>query len=246
MIATLKAELRKVLTVRSTYGVLFFIFMLLMIFSFYFGGIHTDPKSVVVPGLLANEVVNAVAASSLFISIVGVLLMTHEYRYNTITYTLTASKSRLRVLLAKIVVISAFSLLIASIVGVLAPCLAYLGLTVKGLHLTSQVFSYGDLIWRCLFVAWGYSMIALLAAAAIRNQVGVLATIFLFQGTVEPLLGLMLKSHAAYLPYRALNAVLQPVSGDLSYTRGALVFMAYLVVGWIVAAVLFVKRDATS
>jgi hypothetical protein len=50
-----------------------------------------------------------------------------------------------------------------------------------------------------------------------------------------------------YLPVISLNAVLvHPSSnqGSITYGHAAMVFMVYLVIGWIVAWALFVRRDA--
>jgi hypothetical protein len=65
---------------------------------------------------------------------------------------------------------------------------------------------------------------------------------FLIPGTVEQLLGLLLKKNQVYLPFSALGAVLE--HNQISYVRAATVVGLYVVVGWIVAWVLFLRRDA--
>src|SRR3954467_14136812 len=101
MVASIKAEFRKLWTVRSTYVLFLVAFALVAIFAFYAEGIKASPATVQDAGKLAGEVTNAVVTVSLLGALAGVLLMTHEYRYNTIMYTLTSSNSRSKTLLAK-------------------------------------------------------------------------------------------------------------------------------------------------
>jgi hypothetical protein len=85
----------------------------------------------------------------------------------------------------------------------------------------------------------------------IRNQVGTIVTTFLLFGPVEGILDAVLGHNALYLPFTALgnvlrsktvNTVLLPVSPG----RAALAFAADIAVGWLVAGMLFLRRDASS
>src|ERR1700733_14101281 len=100
MIPALKAEFRKLWTVRSTYLILAFVLVIAIFFGFYVSGWKIDKGALHDPGTLALDVTSAISAVSVFASLIGVLLVTHEYRFNTIMYTLTASNSRSKVLLA--------------------------------------------------------------------------------------------------------------------------------------------------
>lgn len=253
MMGSIRAEFRKLLSVRSTLYLCGAALLMLLIFAFYINGVKADPKMLAVnSGHLAEQATQAVNALAAILGLAGLLLMTHEYRYNTIMYTLTASKSRMRILLAKIITVSGFIMVATVVVAILSPALAYLGIHLAGNHLIHQTIPLGSLLWRCLFYGWGYSMVALLLAAIIRSQVGALVAFLLIPITVEPLLTLVLKHSAVYLPFSALGQVVAtpgadhgPLqTGSLTPSRGALVFGAYLVIGWIVAGILFLKRDA--
>lgn len=243
MLANLKAEFRKVFTVRSTYVILLISLALELFFAFYATAYHASPRDALDPNLLSGEVVDAINFLGGLCAIVGILLITHEYRYNTIMYSLTSSKNRIRVLASKYVIISVFSVLFAAGFSMLAPLLAKLGFAAHGVTVAPQTFHVGDLLWRVVFFGWGMSMLALTFAAIIRIQVGALAALFLIPGTVEPLLGLLLKKHQAYLPYSSLNAVLNK-SLELSHHQAALIALAYIAVGFVITAFLFQKRDA--
>jgi ABC-2 type transport system permease protein len=255
MMPSVKAEFRKLWTVRSTYALFLFALAPVIIFAFYAEGLRAAPASLSNHGLLASEIHNAVMTVSLIGSIAGVLLMTHEYRYNTIMYTLTASNSRVKTLLAKVVAISVFSVIFTVVFGLLAPFLTWLGIHIKGQPLTSQEFDVFSLAWRGLFVGWAFQMIALGLAALVRNQIAVIVILFMAPSTLEPLVGLLLKHNAIYLPFSAITQVLQHqmVGGELgpgavhialSYGRAALIVLAYLAVIWLLAVILFKRRDA--
>lgn len=242
MIAALKAEFRKLLTVRSTYLILLVAFILLCLFEFYGLGIKADPKSLN-PHVLMDNIAGGIQNLSLLAAITAVLMMTHEYRYNTIMYSLTSLNSRTKFLLAKIIMLLAYGVCFTIIIGVLAGALNLFGIHVGGHHLVAQTINYKDLIWQSLTYSLGYVMAGLLFAALLRNQVGAIAALFLVPGIVEQLLELLLKKHAVYLPFHALDAVVH-TNPSLSQTHALLVFLAYLVGGWLITWVLFLRRDA--
>jgi len=251
MLASLKSELRKIWTVRSTYFILIFAVLLIGLFAFWSEGIKAGSNSVAVTDShkLANLFAASIANLALFGALVGILSFTHEYRYNTIMYTLTNNKSRTRSWFAKLLAVTMFSLLFTVFVSLLAVGAMYLGLAFKGLTLVHQIFPL-SLLWRVVFVGWGFSMFGFILAAIIRQQVGAMAAFFLIPSLGEQLLSLLLKHHSVYLPFTALMRVTtsEPASADSRYAlspgKAALVVSAYLVGGWIISWYLFLRRDA--
>jgi ABC-2 type transport system permease protein len=248
MITNLKAEFRKVFSVRSTYIILAFVLILEIVFAFWSSGWRIDAHDLHNPATLTNDITSAVSAVSVFVALIAALLMTHEYRYNTIMYSLTLSKSRTRVLIAKILVISLVAVAFTVVVGALSPLLSVLGAHMNHLKFAPQTLHYGTLLWHSLFFGWGYAMAGLLIAALIRNQIGAIVALFLAPDTIEGILSLLLKKNTAYLPFSSLHAVIGQGMGQylhvITPARSAAVFMVYLVIGWIIAWVLFVRRDA--
>lgn len=247
MIRSLKAEFLKLATIRSTYIFLGVCSAILVFFAFYIEG-YRQTANVVNPNLLASAVSSAVNALAIFIALVSVLLVTHEYRYNTIMYTLTASNSRLKILVAKVLAASCFAVLATLFFGALSPVLTYLGLEAKGLSMVAQNIPYLDLLWRAAFFGWAFTMLALIFSFIIRSQVGAIVFLLIMSTTGEFFLSLLLKHNATYLPFTALNQVIgspgMPGITPLSHGKAALVVLAYVVIGWIIAAVLFTRRDA--
>src|SRR5258706_14974622 len=103
MMGTLKSEVRKILSLRSTYVILGFEVAMNLLFAFYVTGWRLDAQSLASSSFLASQVNSSINALGLFGALVAMLLVTHEYRYNTIVYTLTANRSRSQVWLAKFI-----------------------------------------------------------------------------------------------------------------------------------------------
>ncbi|HEU5004828.1 MAG TPA: ABC transporter permease [Candidatus Saccharimonadales bacterium] len=247
MKTALRSEFKKLLSVRSTYILTGISIALVILFAFYIQGFRLTAADYNKPDMLSTAVSGAVTSVAIFGALIAILLMTHEYRYNTIMYTLTNSSSRSKVLLAKVLAISTYALVVTAFLAVLSPVMTYLGVHAAGHTPAHQVLHYGDLAWRSLFYGWGYSMAALLIATLARNQVGAIASLFIVPGAIEQLLGLLLKSNAVYLPFTSLSQVFSEQTikgGSLSPGKGALVFSLYLVVGWLIGWSLFLRRDA--
>jgi ABC-type transport system involved in multi-copper enzyme maturation permease subunit len=246
MIQAIKAEFRKLFSVRSTYILSGVAFALLALVAFYFEGYHLHGASLQDPNLMVEAVTGALDSPILiFGSICGILLITHEYRYNTILYTLTSSNSRTKILLAKVITMTIFGLVFTALVTVLSPLLGYLGIHMHGNTLIAQHIPYASLIWRSLVYGWGSFMLALLLGVLIRSQVGTFVALFVLP-TIEITLTQLLKSKiSVYFPFSSSSEIIEkPAFGTITYGRAALVFMAYLIVGWIVAWFLFLRRDA--
>lgn len=251
----IKAEFRKLFTVRSTYIITAIALLMVGFISFYVQGMRAG-EVVNDPKYLTNVIFDGVNFIAGFISLIALLLMSHEFRYNTITYTLTSANSRTKVLIAKIAAVTVFTTALILLMSLLSPLLAYLGTQINDLEVARQTIDYGNILWRVLFAGFGNAMAGLLVAALIRNQVGSLAALFLIPTTAETLLTLLLKQKAIYLPFSALNEVISTVNtrfpeedgfvqGRLSPGKGALVFSVYLIVGWVIAWLLFLRRDAS-
>jgi ABC-2 type transport system permease protein len=249
MIPAIKAEYRKIFTVRSTYIILAIVAALLVLVAFYISGWHVSKADLHDPTTLSSDIIGTISILSIFLGLISVLLMTHEYRYNTIMQTLTLSNSRHKVMLAKILVLTGLAVVFTLVVGTLSPLLSIAGMHANHLTLVSQSIHYRNILWRCLFFGWGYAMIALILATIIRNQIGAFITLFIVPSTVEGLAALLLKRDSVYLPFTALNTVMGSGIGDTQYSNtitqfhAALVFLVYLVVGGFIGWMLFTRRD---
>ncbi len=256
MIGTIKSEVKKILTVRPTYGLMLFVLALMGLIIFYANGYRAQDRSfnsLFVAGALTNFG-NII---SLFGAFVGLLLLANEYRYNTIVYTLTASNSRTKVLVSKIIALLTIVLVFSVVATTIGIVFLLAGLKLGGHHIPHQDINYLLFYGKVLFFAEGMALVGLLFASIIRNQVGAIIALLLGPNLIEGLLTQLLKDNAQYLPFTALSQVLSPpvVAGTqsahpsgmafLSPSKGAIVFLVYLAIGWAVGWYLFLKRDAT-
>lgn len=257
MISAIRSEFRKLLSVRSTYVITAIAYVLLIFLSLYVVGYKNNDIAHLQGLYLAESLVRTSSVLSIFMSLISLLLFAHEYRYNTIMYTLTSQKSRTKILASKMIVVASYAFLYSLIgIGLALGCLV-LGLHLAGGSLPHQNFQLLSYIAKSLMFIEGYTLGALLIIALIRNQVAAIAVLLLEPGTFESLMGLLLKHHTVYLPFTALSQVTNDSAaiaaaqhghiqsmGFLSPAKGALVFVAYLIVGWIIAWALFQRRDA--
>ncbi|MBL8121932.1 hypothetical protein JNM87_04265 [Candidatus Saccharibacteria bacterium] len=242
MITAIKSELRKVLTVRSTYLVFIIALLINMIVSFWTSGYRVDHA--LDTHYLQNSIIALISGIGFFVGITPLLLVTHEYRHNLIYYTLTANHSRTIVFLAKLAVIAKYALVFMLANMLFATLAILVGLNLGDHTLPAQQFEWWPLLWRSGFYLLAVSFMAAIFGFVVRNQIGAFVVYLLYPGTVEALIGLLIKKNAGYLPFRAIATVIMPAQGDFSVNKSAVIAAVWVVVGLIVSWLLFLKRDA--
>lgn len=240
MIPLLRSECRKLLSVRSTYIISAIALVLIVFLAFYAEGYK---------GLFVHEmwlmdlIANVSTTISIFVALIAILLMGHEYRYNTVTYTLTAANSRTKVMFAKILTVFGFTLAFTVIAWVLAT-LAYLaGMSLspsEGQMWLSPEVTWQS-VWSSVYMVIAFGLIGLLLAFLFRQLVGAIAVLFIWP-TVEVLVSPLLKDESRYLPFALLE---QTHAGSIgSPMMAAFLFAAYMAAAWLLAWYFFVRRDA--
>ncbi|MBA2443833.1 MAG: hypothetical protein H0V49_00660 [Nocardioidaceae bacterium] len=120
--------------------------------------------------------------AGVFFAVMGVMAMGHEYRYGTNKATLSAIPDRIAVLVAKVLVLSAW------VAGVVVTSLL-LDLVVTWLFLDGPDFEIAA--WRPIVNYLGYCIGLALAgfglAAILRNQVGALVAVLVWPLVLEPI-----------------------------------------------------------
>jgi ABC-type transport system involved in multi-copper enzyme maturation permease subunit len=244
MLPIIRAEFRKLLTVRSTYAISGFALVLVGFIAFYGMG-YKGWAALQPSSALQEHLLNAISIYQVFAAIVAMLLITHEYRYNTIMHTLTISNSRFKVLLAKIIVATiygaAFTLIGLALTGLEIAA----GVNLGGHGLGVQHLDIYSLLWRSLVFTCGGVLVGLVFGFLSRSIVFALTAFFIIPSTIEPLLHLLLKVNENYLPFTVQGQIIAPGGpGAYSALASAGVFLAYLASAWVIAAVLFIRRDA--
>lgn len=252
MISAIRAEFRKLLTIRSTYLLTIFMLLILILISVIFM-YHSSAKELLNPFLVQQSWFGSINLVGLIGAIVAILSLAHEYRYNTINYSLTLTNHRTRVLTAKAIVLSVYAIFVSLIALFLVIGSIYFVAHLRGLSIGHQNFDvlwgshshYFGLIFQSAFYTWALAMASLIVTVLFKNLVASMAFIFVFP-SVENLVVLISKSAMKYMPFYDLGAILRQniIAPTLSIGKSMLLFCAYLVVFGVLAWVLFLRRDA--
>jgi ABC-2 type transport system permease protein len=249
---TLAAEFRKLLTVPSTYAAAALSFVVSAGMATYLAGSEASSADLAERTFLAAKVADTMAIVAILGAVVGVLVITHEYRYHVLPYTLTATNNRHNVLAAKLAVVTVFAVVLS--LGVDLVALAASSVTahlVHGHDLAPQTLEYGDLLWRTVLYGWGYAVAGAAIGLLVRNQVGAVVTAFVLFGPVEGISSSALGGYGYLLPFTALANVLgSKLSNEaltsVSHVRAALAFGVDIAVAVSVGWLGFLRRDASA
>lgn len=249
---TLESEVRKLLTVRSTYAMAALAVVVAAGLSFYLAARTVTVADLGDPTFVVTQATSSLALAAIMGTIVAVLAVTHEYRYHLLLHSLVASSSRTRVLVAKAAAVSAFALVVTLAVDAVSLASAALGAHVAhGSTLAAQTIDWGDVLWRTLLFGWGYAIAGLALAFLIRNQAAAMVTVFLLFGPVEAILDALLGDHAYLLPFTALGNVLGSTLANTALVpvtpaRAAAAFAVDIAVLLGIAWHRFLRRDASA
>jgi len=194
--------------------------------------------------------VDAAGFASLLAVILGITIVTTEFRHGTITPTLLAEPQRELVVAAKAVAAVLVSLLFA-LIGlaiVAAVGLPWLSIVDAEVHLDGDV---GTRALQVLLVTVLWGLIGVAVGVLVQSQiaalVGTLIWIFLAENLLIGVLGLLdIDGAAPYLPFQALDAA-DGNGGDelLSYWPGVGVSLAWTALLGLVGTERLRRRDIT-
>lgn len=244
-----KAELRKLLTIRSTYIMVIIGTLLIVILSFWvngYKGIGGSASSQLTSGAIDEIVMQATGVGVLFCMIIAILFTAHEYRYNTIIYTLTSESKRSKVLISKVLTITAFSIVLGLFFAILGYLTYKLGILLRGADLPAQNISLSTALLKISFFYMGYALFATFSSFIARSVVASVSIMFMIPAMVEPLLSPVLSENSKYLPFVALNSTISSSSSPNTLASGDAIVVTgfYILIMFFVTLALFIRRDA--
>jgi ABC-2 type transport system permease protein len=214
MTSLVASELVKLRTTRAPYGLVLGLVVLSGLIA-----VGTVGSDILATGDdRALELADAVEAAAFFATLLGILLITNEYRHRTITPTFLVTPARERIVAAKV----AAGILTGLACGAAAAGIA-LAVSLPWLAVRDQTLPLdGDLATAMLALVGVFALSAVLGiaiGALIRSQAGALVTTFVWFLIVEPIVAavtaLVLDLEIGrYLPGSALDALVS-VNGDL-------------------------------
>jgi ABC-2 type transport system permease protein len=206
--ALVRAELLKIRTVRSWWAYL--ALTVLFVGIAVAGDIGSNPDS---RDRLDFQVglVESAGLAGLLVLILGIVLVTNEFRHGTVTPTFLAEPVRERVLAAKALagMIAAVFLALLALFVVAAIAVPWLSIVDAELHLLDS--EAGTRAAQTLLAAILWGLIGIAIGSVVHGQVaalvGTLVWVFIVENLLVGLLGLLDNDGAAaYLPFRALDA----------------------------------------
>lgn len=178
------AELLKLRTTRVTW--------VLTLVAVLLAGIST--AALVGSGSLGEHRALALAQGATFASVLatvlGILLVTNEYRHGTITTTFLVEPRRARVLLAKLAAAAVAGLAIGAVVAATVAAVALPWLSARGEALTLDGQA-GESLGRLLLAFVLYAALGAAVGAVIQSQVGAIVAVFVWFLVVESLVGVL-------------------------------------------------------
>lgn len=253
MIPTLKAEFKKLLTVRSTYIWTGIMLVITMFLSTYVYGYRMSGQALTSTTFLYDAMYLSIGFFGMAATILAILLVTHEYRYRTIEYTLTASNSRLKVLAAKTTVMFTYALLGGLLVSLVSYLGLSLGLSFKDVTMVAQDFPVLDVAGKLGVYLAAYTLVGLVFGLIFRSVIIAIVAYFVIP-SIEGIASMIIKGGVTkYLPFSAFDAtaasptIVATAGSDVQIlTQGAAIVtsLVYMAVFATIAAVLFIRRDA--
>jgi ABC-type transport system involved in multi-copper enzyme maturation permease subunit len=241
------AELLKLRTLRSTWG--FGLVTLLfagLVTAGNIGGSSAEDR--LDPELQSRIVLDAAFPTSILALLLGITLVTNEFRHGTIARTLLASPRRERFVAVKLLTgASVGALLMAAALAVaLVTAAIWLGV----LDISLEVGEWGDGAWRAVVATVLAGVLGAAIGGAIQSQVGALVGVLLWMFVLEPicwvLLGLVdLDALAEYLPAASLGGTVDSEGEGLSWPGSVAVAGGWAAVAAVLALARTNRRDVT-
>lgn len=247
---SIKSEAFKLLSVKSTYITMFIAIALVALTAFYVEGYWGQSGSAAgtLQSTAYKEIIgNSVGLAAMFVSIIAILQVGHEYKYNTIAYTLTSTSRRTKVFLSKALVLGAFSIVFGLFIALFSLIAYTIGIGLRGEgSLPAQDLSFMLLMSRVSLYSLVYGLFGFLLTMLVRSVIFSIVILMMLPSTVEPLLGLLLKDNARYLPMSTFDHIMGVAIGQTSMTQNFASVLSILYIGvfGLIVWLSFVRRDA--
>jgi ABC-2 type transport system permease protein len=249
--ALLRSEVRKVLTTRLWWGMLLGSMgfaALSVVAQIATNGLRNNPAPPLSTAVTQRAVFSSAVSGYIFSVVVGIILITTEYRHFTSRPTFLLEPRRARVVAAKLLVAAGVGLLygigcVAVSVAITVPWLSAKGTAIDWAANGLVVVMLGALGVVAIFAVVGVGV-----GVLFRNQVSAVITALAYLFVVEPLIAVIpvVKEGYRYLPGAAgdaLTGVARNQALLLPNWQGGLLLlgwgMLFAVLGW----VLTVRRD---
>ncbi len=213
MSRAVRAEVRKVWTTKLWWGMLIgsVAFAAIGVISqIAMSGVGGNPVPPLTLGATQRSIFASAAGGDIFALIVGVILVTTEYRHFTSRPTFLLEPRRWRVIVAKLVVAAGVGMLYGVVgvvvsIAIIVPWFAVDGVTIGWLDNDLILVTLGVLLVVAIFAVLGIGV-----GVLIRNQVAAVIGALVYLFVVEPVLAVIpgVSDIARFLPEASADALI--------------------------------------
>ena len=174
-----------------------------------------------------------------------------EYTYGTLRNLLVRQPSRMKILFGKLISMIIFALAMITISAVIS--IATSAILAPTVDVSTDLwfssagieYIYTTFINVTISVA-GYGIIGMVLGLLLRSPISAISFGVLWLLIVETLLIAVKNSLQSWMPGYQLSTIASGGSADVTYTHALATGGAYVAIGAIVAAILFVRRDVAN
>ena len=251
MTALLRSEVRKVATIKLWWGMLLgsvALAALSVVAQIATNGLKNNPAAPLNSAVTQRAVFSSAVSGYIFSVVVGIILITTEYRHFTSRPTFLLEPRRARVIAAKLVVAAGVGLLygiacVAVSLAIIVPWLSAKGVTIQWAANGLIVVMLGAVGVVAIFAVVGVGV-----GVLFRNQVAAVITALAYLFVVEPLIAVIpvVKEAYRYLPGAAgdaLTGVARNQALLLPNWQGGLLLLGWGLAFAVLGLALTVRRD---
>jgi ABC-2 type transport system permease protein len=241
------AELLKLRTLRSTWG--------FVLVTMIFAGLVTAgniggsaPADRLDPELQSQIALDVAFPASVLALLLGIILVTNEFRHGTIARTLLATPRRGRFVVLKVLTgaTSGLSLALAAVAVAVVTSLIWLG----ALDISLEPAELGEGAWRAVVAALIAGALGAATGGAAHSQVAALVGTLVWVFVLEPICWVLLAlldvdEVVDYLPAAALGGMVDSESDGSQWLRSVGIACGWTVVAAALAFLRTERRDIT-
>ena len=201
------SEFRKLLSTRSAYWLLAGLMVVVGIGAASVVGADAMTTDLSAPLERQPFLLFPLTVTTIFTMILGIRSFTDEFRHGTIVPTLLANPDRRRVLAAKLVAVTAASVVYAAAAMVIALGVGAIALSVKGVGVTWSTVALADVAGHLALSSVLWAAFGVGVGLAVRHQTAAIAGMFVMAMVGESAVAALLPGVAPYLPGAAGSAI---------------------------------------
>ena len=174
-----------------------------------------------------------------------------EYTYSTLRNLLVRQPSRMKILLGKLAAMKIFTLIMVLLSAIVSISAAVIFAEKKSVSTLLWFTGAGQsaiihTLINVFISVLGYGIIGMVLGLLLRSPISSISIGVLWLLIVENLLGAVKASTLRWLPGSQLQTIASGGTREISYTHAMTVGGAYVLIGGVIASILFVRRDVAN